>query len=169
MPESHVKTIFLPSSSHTRINPSYNVASSVITSKKITSLVSLSQKLKQPETSRKLIIEKMKHINLTEILKRNKEGKLLIQDNSTKTVYNISKRPPSLLIKKYRRRNDKFLQRRKTNPEDYDLFMSVRDKERTKGIDYIDCMTAGWGKFSSSGSLSDVLLKINVPIHNIKR
>lgn len=181
-PKSRVRTIFLPSSSHTRINPSQSIAAGVATST-TTSKPSYVQnniddlnernenflrKIDKPETNEKFILDKIKQINLSEVSKRNK-GKLRFEDDSSKIIRNTTAKPPSTLTKKHRRRNDKFLHRRPTNPEDYELFMSVRDRERPAGIDYYDCMTAGWGKFSSSGDLSDVLLKIDVPIHSIKR
>lgn len=112
------------------------------------------------------ILDKIKQINLNEVTRRSSKGKFRLEDGNNQ---NATAKPPSIITKKHKRRNDKFLHRRPTNPEDYELFMSVRERERPSSIDYYDCMTAGWGKFSSSGDLSDVLLKIDVPIHNIKR
>lgn len=176
-PNSRVNTIFLPSSSHTRINPSDNVAAGVATSKPSTlqNIDNLSErnenflrKINLSETNENFILDKIKQINLNEASKR-KKGNLRFEDESGRVTRNITTKPPTILNKRNRRRNDKFLHRRPTNPEDYELFMSVRDRERPERIDYYDCMTAGWGKFSSSGDLSDVLLKIDVPIHDIKR
>lgn len=181
-PKSRVSTIFLPSSSHTRINPSHSVAPGVATSTTTLKPSIFSniddynernenflRKIEMPEKkNEKFILDKIKQINLNEVSKRHR-GNLRFEDDSSKIIRNATTKPPTILPKKNRRRNDKFLHRRPTNPEDYELFMSVRDRERPEGIDYYDCMTAGWGKFSSSGDLSDVLLKIDVPIHNIKR
>lgn len=181
-PKSRVSTIFLPSSSHTRINPSHSVAPGVATS---TSTLNPSthsntddfsernenylRKLERPKKEgENFILEKIKQINLNEVSKRHK-GNLRFEDDSSKINRNTTTKPPTIISKKNRRRNDKYLHRRPTNPEDYELFMSVRDRERPVRIDYYDCMTAGWGKFSPSGDLSDVLLKIDVPIHDIKR
>jgi hypothetical protein len=181
-PKSRVSTIFLPSSSHTRINPSHNEAATpaatltMSTTSKPSTLQNIDdsndrdenflRKNKNVENNEKFTLDKIKQINLNEVSKRNK-GKLRFEDDSSIIIRNTTSKPPTILTKKHRRRNDKFLHRRPTNPEDYELFMSVR--ERPAGIDYYDCMTAGWGKFSTSGDLSDVLLKIDVPIHNIKR
>ena len=175
-PKTHVRTIFLPSPTHTRINPSQKPGfSSQLLFQDVNDLGDRNEnflrridKIRKPKTNdQNFILEKIKQINLNEVSKRNK-GKLRLDDNN-KIVRNATTKPPSIITIRHRRRNDKFLHRRPTNPEDYELFMSVKERERPVGIDYFDCMTAGWGKFSSSGDLSDVLLKIDVPIHNIKR
>jgi hypothetical protein len=71
--------------------------------------------------------------------------------------------------KKHRRRNDKFLHRRPTTNDDYLLFSRDKFPPPPTSIDYFDCVAVGWGKYRNSGDLSDVLLKIEVPIQNIKR
>lgn len=185
-PKSRVQTIFLPSSSHIRINPSFNVPAPASHSSTTKATSSYSQSagddglfdrnenyLRKIEATTRstghldanYILDKIKQINLNEVTRRSK-GKFRLEDANNQ---NATAKPPSIINKKHKRRNDKFLHRRPTNPEDYQLFVSVRDRERPSSIDYYDCMTAGWGKFSSSGDLSDVLLKIDVPIHNIKR
>lgn len=68
---------------------------------------------------------------------------------------------------KQRRRNNKFLFRRPTTAEDE--YWLNRDNFAPKTVDYIDCVAVGWGKYRNSGDLSDVLLKIEVPIQDIKR
>lgn len=69
--------------------------------------------------------------------------------------------------KRHRRRNDKFLHRRPTTPDD--RYWLNRDEFASNSIDYVDCVAVGWGKYRSSSDLSDALLKIEVPIQNIKR
>lgn len=198
-PKSRVQTIFLPSSSHIRINPSFNMPAPASSSSSTTTSATFSyshhkddelfdrnenylrkmetttrsagqKQQQQPNLDAKYILDKIKQINLNEVARRSTKGKFRLEDgNNNNNNQNATAKPPSIITKKHKRRNDKFLHRRPTNPEDYELFMSVRDRERPSSIDYYDCMTAGWGKFSSSGDLSDVLLKIDVPIHNIKR
>lgn len=193
--KSRVHTIFLPSSSHIRINPSFNAPAPVSslqntnnnndddklfdrnenflrkiqtsTEKGGVAGKEMEKRNKKKEPDVNFILDKIKQINLNEVTRRSK-GQFRNDDNGN-IHRNATTKPPSIIGKKNKRRNDKFLHRRPTNPEDYELFMSVRDRERPSSIDYYDCMTAGWGKFSSSGDLSDVLLKIDVPIHNIKR
>lgn len=174
-PTSRVRTIFLPSSSHIQINPSQSVAEAT-TTEPLTNVDDINErnenflrKIDASKTNENFILNKIRQINLNEVSKRNK-GKFRFEDDN-RIIRNTTTKPPSILTKKNRRRNDKFLHRRPTNPEDYELFssMNVRDRERPTGTNYYDCMTAGWGKFSTSGDLSDVLLKIDVPIHNIKR
>lgn len=95
--------------------------------------------------------------------------------------------------KNSRRRNDKFLHHRQHGNdkfafrnEDYDLMNSNSDKSPSKGISYVDCVATGelksdlnsvkpfknfvilgWGKYTHSNQLSDVLLQTKVPIHNL--
>jgi hypothetical protein len=114
------------------------------------------------------ILNKLKEINLNEVAKRNKSKFRYENKNAPENHNRNSTRPAMIPAKKNSRRNDKFLHRRPTNPEDYELF-NLKEHNRPSSVNYYDCMTAGWGKFSSSGDLSDVLLKINVPIHHIKR
>lgn len=205
--KSRVHTIFLPSSSHIQINPSYNVPTPVSSSSPSSPSIKPSHNYdnnddelfdrnenflrkietttararievavavetgKRQQTDVNYILDKIKQINHGEVTRRSK-GKFRTVDGGGGDDNNrnaTAVKPPSIISKKNKRRNDKFLHRRPTNPEDYELFMSVRERERPTSIDYYDCTTAGWGKFSTSGDLSDVLLKIDVPIHNIKR
>jgi hypothetical protein len=74
-------------------------------------------------------------------------------------------------VKNNRRRNDKFLHRSPSNKHDEYLINlnQYQTPAASDSIDYFDCVALGWGKYRNSGDLSDVLLKIEVPIQNIKR
>lgn len=188
-PKSRVRTIFLPSSSHTKINPTRNGPPSKYTSMQWNendnddNLLNLDRNenyLRKMDSSSnvKSLMDKIKKVNRNEITKRDSSKTKLRSDddkvssvNKTK-VMNSSKftRNSTSMPKKNHRRNDKFLHRRPTNPEDYELFMSAKDKQPTSSsIDYYDCWTVGWGKWMERGDLSDVLLKIDVPIHNMQQ
>ncbi|KAL7024341.1 hypothetical protein ACKWTF_013000 [Chironomus riparius] len=182
-PKSRVRTIFLPSSSHTKINPTRNGQPSIYTwNDNDDNLLNLDRNenylRKLDTTSNVALMDKIKKINRNEITKRESSKTKLRSDddkvsNANKTkVMNSSKftRNSTSTAKKNHRRNDKFLHRRPTNPEDYELFMSAKDKQPTSSsIDYYDCWTVGWGKWMERGDLSDVLLKIDVPIHDMQQ
>lgn len=100
-------------------------------------------------------------VNQNEIKKRQASNKTLARSSS-------DNRNASKASKKHRRRNNKFLYRRPTTPND-EYWMTNRDKFASTAIDYVDCVAVGWGKYRNSGDLSDALLKIEVPIQDIKR
>lgn len=107
-------------------------------------------------------------VNQNELNKRqtdNKTNFLKPPSNANKVVLTISPKAETK-PKKSRRRNDKFLHRRPTNADDY---LIKRDNVASNSIDYIDCVATGWGKSIRNGELTDKLLKIDVPIQNIKR
>lgn len=107
-------------------------------------------------------------VNQNELNKRQTDNKtnILKLSNANKVMSTIS---PKLQTKpkRNRRRNDKFLHRRPTNVNDD--YLIQRDNVASNSIDYIDCVATGWGKSTRNGELTDKLLKIDVPIQNIKR
>ncbi|XP_070507029.1 uncharacterized protein [Chironomus tepperi] len=185
-PKSGVRTIFLPSSSHTKINPTRNgppptKLTSIQWNDNDDNLLNLDRNenyLRKLDSSSnvKSLMDKIKKVNRNEIARKESPKTKLRSDdassaNKTK-IMSSSKftRNSTSIPKKNHRRNDKFLHRRPTNPEDYELFMSAKDKQPTSSsIDYYDCWTVGWGKWMERGDLSDVLLKIDVPIHNMQQ
>lgn len=191
-PKSRVRTIFLPSSSHIRINPTrngppampWNADDDNDDDDNLLKLDRNENYLRKLDSSikGKSLVDRIRKVNRNEIAKRESSRIRLRfdDDNSenddedeikTKNVNKQYKNSTSSIPKKKSRRNDKFLHRRPTNPEDYELFMSAKDKQpmSASSIDYYDCWTVGWGKWMEKGDLSDVLLKIDVPIHNMKR
>ncbi|KAG5671727.1 hypothetical protein PVAND_001907 [Polypedilum vanderplanki] len=187
-PKSKVRTIFLPSSSHIRINANYNVAPATTMTRPPPSksgnyaddnddLMNLDRnenylrKLQESSVDNS-IIDKIRKVNRNEIAKRESKIKSRLVDEEKVVKFNNSTLKRT--TKRHRRRNDKFLHRRPTNPEDYELFMSIKDNNKKQqqqplSVDYYDCVSVGWGKWMEKGDLSDILLKIDVPIHNINR
>lgn len=108
-------------------------------------------------------------VNQNEINKRQSDNKTNILKspsiNANKLLPSISPKSQTK-PKRNRRRNDKFLHRRPTTIDDY---LITRDNVASNSIDYIDCVATGWGKSTRNGELTDKLLKIDVPIQNIKR
>jgi hypothetical protein len=179
-PKSKVRTIFLPSSSHIKVNANYNtppVTRPPAPMKNGNYNDDLMGHRDRDENYlRKLqesanvnsIIDKIKKVNRNEIAKRESKIKSRLDDEEKVIRFNNSTLKRT--TKRHRRRNDKFLHRRPTNPEDYELFMSMKDNKRQPpSVDYYDCVSVGWGKWMEKGDLSDILLKIDVPIHNINR
>jgi hypothetical protein len=159
-PKSRVKTIFLPSSAHIQINLNDPPAT---TPHRDDDLFERNENhLRKLEPNVNNLENLIAQANQKEIEKRQDSNRTQLRPgddtrNSTKS-----------LKKKHRRRNDKFLHRRPTTNDDYLMFN--RDKfPPSNSIDYFDCVAVGWGKYRNSGDLSDVLLKIEVPIQNIKR
>lgn len=154
-PRSRVKTIFLPSSTDIRISPN----DPPTTTSNDNDLFDRNENyLRKIEPNVNNLVNLIAEVNQNEIKKR--QGVNRTQHGSRNETRNGKK--------KHRRRNDKFLHRRPTTNEDYLLFN--RDKfAPPSSIDYLDCVAVGWGKYRNSGDLSDVLLKIEVPIQNIKR
>ncbi|CAO1420929.1 unnamed protein product [Diamesa serratosioi] len=114
------------------------------------------------------IAEMIAKVNQNELNKRQTDNKTNILKpltNANKVVPTISPKTETK-PKRNRRRNDKFLHRRPTNNDDY---LIKRDNVASNSIDYIDCVATGWGKSTRNGELTDKLLKIDVPIQNIKR
>ena len=110
-------------------------------------------------------------VNQNELNKRQTDNKTNILKTSQLTNANkvVSTISPKIQTKPNRnhRRNDKFLHRRPTNVNDD--YLIKRDNVASNSIDYIDCVATGWGKSTRNGELTDKLLKIDVPIQNIKR
>lgn len=154
-PRSRVKTIPLPSSAYTQINP-IDPHPATHDNDLFDGNENYLRKLKSKANN----IEKMiAQVNENEIRARQASNKTLLRAsdadrNSTKP-------------KKHRRRNDKFLHRQSTDSDDE--YLINRDKFVSDSVDYFDCVAIGWGKYRSSGDLSDVLLKVEVPIQDIKR
>ena len=155
-PRSKVKTIFLPSSTNIQINP--NDPPTTTPSNDNDLFDRDENYLRKIEPNVNNLVNLIAQVNQNEIKKRQGVNqKHLNSGNETRSRK-----------KKNRRRNDKFLHRRPTTNDDYSLFN--RDKfAPPSSIDYFDCVAVGWGKYRNSGDLSDVLLKIEVPIQNIKR
>jgi hypothetical protein len=186
-PKSKVRTIFLPSSSHIRINANYNAApartTTTTTSRPPPSLwtdnddglMSLDRnenylRKLQESSAANSIMDKIRKVNRNEIAKRESKIKSRLDDGEKVVKFNNSTLRRT--TKRHRRRNDKFLHRRPTNPEDYELFIKDNKKQpqqQSPSVDYHDCVSVGWGKWMEKGDLSDILLKIDVPIHNINR
>jgi hypothetical protein len=172
LPRSIVKTIILPSSSHVHVNPNVNIPSlSTIATSTTFSNHDDDDKFDRNEnylrkvdnTKVQNIVSLISQVNEKEVKKRQTMNKTLIR------TPNELLKPTSTTTanKRHRRRNDKFLHRRKPSIADYLLFRDVASS--SSSIDYTDCVAIGWGKFQNSGDLSDTLLKIEVPIQNIKR
>lgn len=163
-PKSRVKTIFLPSSAHIQINP--NDAPKIASNIDDDLFDRNENYLRRVE--RDVDVNKLAamiaQVNQNEIKKNQAVNKTQQQLRSPTDNRNSSKLTKA---KKHRRRNDKFLHRRPTTPSDE--YWLNRDKFASSSIDYLDCVAVGWGKYRNSGDLSDALLKIEVPIHNIKR
>lgn len=156
-PKSRVKTIFLPSSAHIQINPNEPPTSSHIDD----DLFDRNENyLRRMESNVSNLEKLIAQANQNESKKRQTNSKPLLR--SSDSIARNSTSP----TKKHRRRNDKFLHRRPSND---DYLMTNRDKFAPSSIDYFDCVAVGWGKYRNSGDLSDALLKIEVPIQNIKR
>lgn len=155
-PRSRVKTIFLPSSTDIQINP--NDPPTTTPSNDNDLFDRDENYLRKIGPNVNNLVNLIAEVNQNEIKKRQGVGRT--QHRSTNETRNIKK--------KHRRRNDKFLHRRPTTNDDYSLFN--RDKfAPPNSIDYFDCVAVGWGKYRNSGDLSDILLKIEVPIQDIKR
>lgn len=163
-PKSRVKTIFLPSSAHIQINP--NDAPKITSNNDDDDLFDRNEnylrRLERDVNVNKLA-DMIAQVNQNEI-KKNQVANRTQQLRLSSDNRNSSKLTKG---KKHRRRNDKFLHRRPTTPNDE--YWLNRDKFASSSIDYLDCVAVGWGKYRNSGDLSDALLKIEVPIHNIKR
>jgi hypothetical protein len=156
-PQSRVHTIFLPSSTHIQINPSRTPTTVVSGNNDLFDRNENFLRALEPSTNH--LSDLIAQVNQWEMKKRQR-SKLRSSDgvvNSTKVTK----------TKRNRRRNDKFLHRRPTNPNDEYLMNPV--KFASSSIDYYDCVAVGWGKFRNSNDLSDALLKIEVPIQPIKR
>jgi hypothetical protein len=159
-PSSRVKTIFLPSSTNIQINP--NSPHSTASNNKNDLYDRNENYLRKLEPNVGNLVDLIAQVNQKEIKKRQPsvQAKLRSSDdarNETKVIKS----------KKHRRRNDKFLHRRLASPNDEYLMNPV--KFASSSIDYFDCVAVGWGKYRNSGDLSDILLKIEVPIQSIKR
>lgn len=156
-PKSRVKTIFLPSSAHIKINPNDAPENND------NDLFERNENhLRRTGRDVNELVNRIAQVNQNEIKKRQASNKTQVRlsndnRNSTKVIK----------TKKHRRRNDKFLHRRPTTPADE--YWLNRDEFSSSSIDYFDCVAVGWGKYRNSGDLSDALLKINVPLHDIKR
>jgi hypothetical protein len=160
-PRSRVKTIILPSSAHIQINP--NDPPTTMTPNRDDDLFDRDENyLRKLEPNVNNLVNLIAQVNQNEIKKRQAGNRTQLRsaDETRNSTKNVKKR--------HRRRNDKFLHRRPTTNDDYLMFN--RDKFLpSNSVDYIDCVAVGWGKYRNSGDLSDVLLKIEVPIQNIKR
>lgn len=164
-PKSRVRTIFLPSSAHIQIKPSDQPTTHASYDNDLfdrnenylrrmtadgNNLANLIAQVNQNEISRRKAVNRTSQVELRSF----EEGE-------------DSPAPKVVQGKRHRRRNDKFLHRRPTTPDD--RYWLNRDEFASNSIDYVDCVAVGWGKYRSSGDLSDALLKIEVPIQNIKR
>lgn len=158
-PQSRVKTIFLPSSTHIQINPN-NLPTILSTSNDFYDRNE--NFLRAFEPNGNTLFDLIAQVNQKEMKKRQAVSRAKLR--STDSIVNATK---VIKSKRHRRRNDKFLHRRPTNPNDEYLMNPV--KFASSSIDYIDCVAVGWGKYRNSGDLSDALLKIEVPIQHIKR
>lgn len=155
-PRSRVRTIFLPSSSHVQINPN---SPPTVASLFDDDLLDRNENyLRKLDPTVDNLAKLIGQVNQNEVKKRQAGNKAPVNNrNATKLTK----------AKKHRRRNDKFLHRRPINSNDERL--TDRDKFSSTSIDYVDCVAVGWGQYRNSGDLSDALLKIEVPIQNIKR
>lgn len=184
LPKSRVHTIFLPSSSHIHINPNddndaykskiklWNNSNDNSNKDDLSYDRNENYLRKLDATNLNALVNKIRKVNLKEIAKKESKSKFRLNDQTESSTQSRNKtihlKTTTATTKRHRRRNDKFLHRRPTNPEDYELFASFKDKQKL-AIDYYDCTTVGWGKWMEKGDLSDVLLKIDVPIHDIKK
>lgn len=161
-PRSRVKTIFLPSSAHLQIYPNDPPTTTTTPNRDDDLFDRDGNYLRKLEPNVNNLVNLIGQANQNEIKRR--QGGNRTQLRSADDSRSSTKSPK----KKHRRRNDKFLHRRPTTSDDYLMFN--RDKfGPPTSIDYFDCVAVGWGKYRNSGDLSDVLLKIEVPIQNIKR
>lgn len=160
-PKSIIRTIFLPSSSHVHVNPNIFSPSSFVDDNDDDKFDRNENYLRKVDTKKKVqnIVSLIAQVNEREVKKR--------QAATSKTQVRSSDMSKAN-SKKHRRRNDKFLHRRKPTIDDY-LIHRVAPPPSSSSVDYIDCVAVGWGKYKTSGDLSDALLKIEVPIQNIKR
>jgi hypothetical protein len=159
-PQSRVRTIFLPSSTSIHINPN-NSPKTVLSSD--SDLYDRNENyLRALEPNANHLYDLIAQVNQKEMKKRQAGSRAKLR--STESAVNTTKVVKS---KRHRRRNDKFLHRRPANLNDEYLMNPV--KFASSSIDYFDCVAVGWGKYRNSGDLSDALLKIEVPIQNIKR
>lgn len=164
-PKSRVRTIFLPSSAHIQIRPNDQPTTTADydndlfdrnenylrrMTADVNNLANLIAQVNQNEINRRMAANET-----SQVVARSAET------NEGSSAAKVVKR------KRHRRRNDKFLHRRPTMPDD--RYWLNRDEFASNSIDYVDCVAVGWGKYRSSGDLSDALLKIEVPIQNIKR
>lgn len=156
-PNSRVRTIFLPSSAHIQINPS---DTPLTTSNHDNDLFDRKENHLRRLDS---LVDFIAQANQNEIRKRTDSSRVQLRSSSSD-----GKNATKIIKGRSKRRNDKFLHRRPTTPDDQ-YWMNRGDSFAPSTIDYVDCTAVGWGKFRSSGDLSDALLKIEVPIHNIKR
>jgi hypothetical protein len=98
-----------------------------------------------PQVSVNSLIDKIHKVNRNEMSRRESKLKPRLDDN---VGIISSNNATSKRNKKHRRRNDKFLHRRPTKPEDYELFMNLKDNQKPQNnpqqsIDYYDCTTFG--------------------------
>lgn len=155
-PNSRVKTIFLPSSTHIQINPNDPPTT---TSNYDNDLFDRNENyLRRMTVSMENLANLIAQVNQIEISGRKGTNRTQVRSAEGKI-----KRGG----RRNRRRNDKFLHRRPTTSDD--MYWVQRDESASSSIDYVDCVAVGWGKYRNSGDLSDVLLKIDVPIQDIKR
>ena len=155
-PSSRVRTIFLPSSAHIQINPndspiktSYDDDNDLFDRNE--------NYLRRLTSSVEALANMIAQVNQNEISRRR--NRTQVKDEVVST--------PRTGTKRHRRRNDKFLHRRPTAPED--RYWIDGDETALNAITYVDCVAVGWGKYRNSSDLSDALLKIDVPIQDIKR
>lgn len=160
-PKSIIRTIFLPSSSHVHVNPNIFSPSSFVDDNDDDKFDRNENYLRKVDTKKKVqnIVSLIAQVNEREVKKRQ------AATNKTQVRSSDMSKANS---KKHRRRNDKFLHLRKPTIDDY-LIHRVAPPPSSSSVDYIDCVAVGWGKYKTSGDLSDALLKIEVPIQNIKR
>lgn len=159
---SRVRTIFLPSSAQVQVNPN-NVPANSPSSNDEDLFDRNENYLRKMNANFNKLANLIAQVNQNEIKKRTAGNRTTVlrsadeSGNSTKVIKS----------KRHRRRNDKFLHRRPTSSDD--KYWMNRDEFASNSIDYFDCVAVGWGKYRNSGDLSDALLKIEVPIQNIKR
>lgn len=159
-PKSRVKTIFLPSSAHIQINP--NEVPTTTSSYEEDLLDRNENYLRKMATNTSSLANLIAQVNQNEIRSRQVSNRAHVRSTDVNTTNIVT-----IKGKRKKRRNDKYLHRRPTTPDD--KYWIERNKFLSNSIDYVDCVAVGWGKYRNSGDLSDVLLKIEVPIQNIKR
>lgn len=174
--KSRVKNIFLPSSSHIKINPNDDTSSKLPSLELDEDLFQRNEnylrKLKSSSDRTMDNVNKLPALiaqaNQHEITKRQSNNKT--QQIKSHSSSNSKIEGKGIKVKNNRRRNDKFLHRRTTSEHDeYLINLNQYQTPSSSSVDYFDCVAVGWGKYMNSGDLSDVLLKIEVPIQNIKR
>lgn len=166
-PRSRVKTIFLPSSAHIQINP--NDAPKIPSNNGDNDLFDRNEnylRRMERDVNVNKLADMIGQVNQNEI-KKNQAVSKTQQKQQLRSSSDNRNSSKLTKAKKHRRRNDKFLHRRPTTSNDE--YWLNRDKFASSSIDYLDCVAVGWGKYRNSGDLSDALLKIEVPIHDIKR